>query len=343
MAHILIIRFSAINDVAMTIPIIYSLATQYPQHQIMVLSKDIFAPLFEQLPDNVIFRGIDLRGEYAGLMGLGWLYNDLKEEKFDAVADFQNTFRSKYLRWRFYLTNCKTAHWNKEHRGQLRLIHRKHKVMVCQKSVFHRYTEVLEKIGYPVQLNFISLFGEKKGNIRHIFPLTGDKEGHKWIGIAPFATHVGKIYPLSKEEQVIEQLTTHKDVKLFLFGRGQKEKEVLEKWEKKFPNVISTTGKLTLSLELAFMSHLDVMLTMDSVYLYLASLVNIPIVSIWGATHPYAGYTEWRQRAVHTVQVELPCRPCSLSGNKRCLKGDYNCLQKITPDTIIKHIENIIG
>ena len=79
----------------------HSLATQYAQHQIMVLSIDTFSPLFENVPDNVIFRGADFRGEHAGLMGLGWLYNDLKEEKFDAVAAFQPTFRSRFLCWRF--------------------------------------------------------------------------------------------------------------------------------------------------------------------------------------------------------------------------------------------------
>lgn len=54
----------------------------------MVLSIDIFFFLFENVLDNVIFCGVDFRGEYVGLMGLGWLYNDLKEEKFDVVVVF---------------------------------------------------------------------------------------------------------------------------------------------------------------------------------------------------------------------------------------------------------------
>lgn len=342
MAKILIIRFSAIGDVAMTIPVIHSLATQYPQHQIMVLSRDTLAPLFDGLPDNVLFRGVDLRGEHAGLMGLGWLYNDLKEEKFDAIADFHDVLRSKYLRWRFRLSGTKVAHLDKGRSGKRKLVRRKHKIMECQKSSFQRYAEVLQKIGYPIQMNFVSLFGDKKGDIKCMMPLTGNKNEDKWIGIAPFAAHVGKIYPLSKEEQVIEQLSTRKHTKIFLFGGGRKEIEVLEKWAKKYPNVISTAGKLTLHSELALMSHLDVMLSMDSANMHLASLVNIPVVSIWGATHPYAGFMGWKQPPANAVQAELSCRPCSVFGNKLCFRKDYACLQGITPEMVIRRIESII-
>lgn len=342
MAKILVIRFSAIGDVAMTIPVIYSLATQYPQHQIMVLSRNMLAPLFEGLPDNVIFRGVDLKGEHAGLLGLGWLYNDLKEEKFDAIADFHDVLRSKYLRWRFTLSGIKVAHLNKGRSDKRKLVRPKHKVMKCAKSSFQRYADVLQDLGVPIRLNFVSLFGEKKGDISCMKPLTGNKEKDKWIGIAPFAAHIGKIYPLSKQEQVIEQLSARMNTKIFLFGGGRKEIEVLEKWANKFPNVVSTAGKLALNTELALMSHLDVMLSMDSANMHLASLVNIPVVSIWGATHPYAGFMGWKQMPANAIQVELPCRPCSVFGNKPCLRKDYACMQRITPEMIVQNIENVI-
>lgn len=342
MANILVIRFSTIDDVAMIIPVIYSLATQYPQHQIMVLSRDTFTPLFEELPENVIFRGVDLRGEYAGLMGLGWLYKDLKEEKFEAIADFEDGFRSKYLRWRFRLSGIKVAHLDKCRKEMRKLVRRKHKIMVCQKSSFQRYAEVLQHIDCPIQLDFVSLYGNKRKDITYMNLLTGDKENKKWIGIAPFATHVGKTYPLSKQEQVIKELTARKDIKIFLFGGGRRQIEVLEKWANKFENVTCVAGKLILNSELALMNHLDVMLSPDSVNMRLASLVDIPVLTIWGATHPYSGLTGWNQPLTHAIQADLPCRPCSVSGNKACPKGDYACLQKITPEMVVKHIENVI-
>lgn len=156
------------------------------------------------------------------------------------------------------------------------------------------------------------------------------------------AAHVGKIYPLSKQEQVISLLSERKNTKILLFGGGAKEIEVLAKWERQYPNVISTAGKLTLNSELALMSHLDVMLSMDSANMHLASLVNIPVVSIWGATHPYAGFMGWKQLPDNAVQVDLPCRPCSIFGNKPCWRKDYACLQGITPEMVVHRIEQVI-
>lgn len=342
MAKILIMRFSAINDVAMTIPVICSFAMQYPQDQIVILSQNALAPLFEGLPENIHFRGIDLEKKDKGLLGLKWLYNDLKAEQFDAVVDFQNTFASIYLRLCFWVSGIKVASIDELHREMRQLTRRRHKVVKILLSRFECYAEALYKVGYPVQPNFVSLFKEEKRSISCLYPLTGEKGDNKWVGIAPFAPFVGKIYPLSRQEQIIELLASRPQTKIFLFGGGRKEIEVLERWGKQFPNVVSTAGKLTLNMELALMSQMDVMLTMDSANLHLASLVNIPVLSVWGATHPFAGFAGWKQPMENCIQIDLPCRPCSVFGNKPCFRKDYACLQGITPELIVQRIQNII-
>lgn len=343
MAKILVIRFSAIGDVAMTIPVIYSLAVQYPQHQITVLSRHTLAPLFNGLPTNISFRGVDLKGEYTGIMGLERMYKDLKKEHFDAVADLHDVLRSKYLRWRFKLDGVKVAHLDKGRCGKKKLVRTENKVMEQQKSSFQRYAETFRGIGYPVQLSFQSIFGNSKGDISCMHLLTGGKGTDKWIGIAPFAAHAGKIYPLSKQEEVVRLLSARQNTKILLFGGGAKEVEVLAKWEQQYPNVISTAGKLAMNTELALMSHLDVMLSMDSANMHLASLVNIPVVSIWGATHPYAGFMGWKQLPDNALQIDLPCRPCSIFGNKPCLRKDYACLQGITPEMVVHRLEYVVN
>lgn len=70
MAKILVIRFSAIGDVAMSVPVIHSWASQYPQHQIVFLSRPSLAPLFTELPKNVSFYNADLKGKHKGIGGL---------------------------------------------------------------------------------------------------------------------------------------------------------------------------------------------------------------------------------------------------------------------------------
>ena len=88
------------------------------------------------------------------------------------------------------------------------------------------------------------------------------------------------------------------------------------------------------------MSYIDVMVSMDSANMHLASLVGTTVVSVWGATHPYAGFMGWNQKEENAVQVTLPCRPCSIFGNKPCRRGDYACLRQIEPSDIIQKIEN---
>ena len=103
MARILIIRFSALGDVAMTIPVVHSLAVQYPQLEITVLSRAVWQPLFQGLPANVSFIGADLTGKHKGLWGLNTLYSELKAKRFDYVADFHHVLRTKYLCLRFQI------------------------------------------------------------------------------------------------------------------------------------------------------------------------------------------------------------------------------------------------
>lgn len=343
MARILIIRFSALGDVAMTIPVVYSLAVQYPQHEITVLSRAVWQPLFQGLPENVKFVGADLTGKHKGLWGLNSLYSTLKTMHFDYVADFHHVLRSKYLCLRFRLANIPVAFMCKGRVGKKKLVRRYHKVMENQESSFSRYAGVLEKLGFPVLLNFSSVYGEGKGDFSEIEPVTGQKENQKWIGIAPFAKHIGKIYPIELQEQVVAHFAANPKVKVFLFGGGKREQEVFDSWTAKYPSIVSMIGKLNMRTELNLMSHLDVMLSMDSANMHLASLVNIPVVSVWGATHPYAGFMGWKQLSVNTVQLDLSCRPCSVYGQKPCWRGDYACLREIKPEQVIDKLSAVLN
>ena len=343
MAKILVIRFSAIGDVAMSIPVVYSLATQYPQHQITVLSKPNMAALFTKLPANVSFRGADLKGNYQGIKGLNQLFKELDAEGYDYIADFHDVLRTKFLRWRFTLKGKKTAHINKGRKGKKALTRIDNKIRQQQDTSFQRYANVLNALGLPVNIRFSSIYGTSKADISTLKPIVGKKDAERWIGIAPFATHAGKIYPQEKMEEVVKQLSEQPNTRIFLFGGGAKEVEILSSWENKYPSARCIAGKLKMDAELALMSHLDVMVSMDSGNMHLASLVNTPVVSVWGATHPFAGFLGWKQDEKNVVQIDLPCRPCSVFGNKPCLRKDYACLHQITPKMIVERIENILS
>lgn len=342
MAKILVIRLSAIGDVAMTIPVIHSLAVQYPQHHITVLSRKGMSAFFGYMPENVSFWGMDEKERHKGFGGLNRLYKELRACYFDYIVDFHDVLRTMYLRTLFRLEGKKVAHINKGRREKKALIRQQGKTLVQLKSSFQRYAHVLEQLGFPIRLEFTSIYGNQKGDISSLLPLTGEKGKDIWIGIAPFATHKGKIYPLEKMKEVLGILSRKSDLKLFLFGGGKKETDILSNWEKQFPSTICIASKLNWDTELALISQLDVMLSMDSSNMHIASMVGIPVVSIWGATHPYAGFMGWKQNESNAIQVDLPCRPCSIFGNKPCFRNDYACLQSITPKMIVEHIEKVL-
>ncbi len=156
------------------------------------------------------------------------------------------------------------------------------------------------------------------------------------IGIAPFAAHKGKIYPLEKMEQVVAALSKSGE-KIYLFGGGEEEVSILESWAAKYPNTECVAGKMSMSEELELIRSLRVMITMDSSNMHLASLVGTRVVSVWGATHPMAGFLGVGQKEEDCIQRNLPCRPCSIYGNKPCRFGDYRCLN-IDPQTIIERV-----
>lgn len=343
--HLLIIRFSALGDIAMAVPVVASLARQYPDLRITVLSRPFARVLFEGLAPNVGFMGADIKKEYAGLRGMNALYRRLVAKNITAVADFHNILRSNYLRLRFNLGHYHVAHINKHRRGKHRLTRNNNKVMEQQPTSFHNYLEVLARLGYTVEPTFTSIFPPEGGHLRLLPHVIGEKKKfQQWIGIAPFAAHKGKIYPEQNMEKVIVQLIQrHPSCRIFLFGGGGDEKVVIDGWAEKYKNCVNASAVVGgLKNELILMSHLDVMISMDSANMHLASLTATPVVSIWGATHPFAGFMGWHQNPDNAIGLNLPCRPCSVYGNKPCLRGDYACLKNISPEMVLEKVAKLL-
>ena len=343
--HILVIRFSALGDVAMAVPVVYSLAKQHPDIRITVLSKNMARPLFENLAPNVGFMGADLKREYRGIRGLNALYRRLTAKQFTAIADLHNVLRSEFLRMRFNMGNCKVAHINKHRKGRRKLTANNNRQLSQQPTTFQNYVEVFERLGYSINIQFTSIFPPEGGNLNALpATMNAKNAGEQWIGIAPFAAHEGKIYPTPLMHQVVAQLTQqHPQARIFLFGRGEKEDKYFTEWCKEF-SACTHVGRHIDSMdkELILMSHLEVMLSMDSANMHLASLTGIPVVSVWGATHPLAGFMGWNQSKNNAIQANLDCRPCSIFGQKPCKRGDYACLNQIKPETIVEKINSLL-
>ncbi|WP_165601943.1 glycosyltransferase family 9 protein, partial [Chryseobacterium contaminans] len=190
------------------------------------------------------------------------------------------------------------------------------------KKTVERYADVFREMGFKVELS------------QKLRPVSEHKTG---IGFAPFAQHKGKMLPLEKSFELARLLAQKHTV--YFFGGGKKETETLESWESKIPNTKSLSGKLSLTEELQKISELEVMISMDSANMHLASLMGTRCVSIWCETHPYAGFLGFGQSEEDVVQVkDLSCRPCSVFGDKECYRGDWACLEEFTIQKVIDKI-----
>jgi ADP-heptose:LPS heptosyltransferase len=322
---ILIIRFSAMGDVAMTAPVIKEFSQAYPQQELLMVTRSTFYPFFTEIP-NLNFLGFEPKGKHKGFLGLIKLFLEIRKHKVSQVADLHNNLRSKILCFLFFWSGIQTVSINKGRTGKKRLTRKHNKELVPLELNVSRYADVFVKLGYSINLK------------NRLIPISILKREHeKWIGVSPFAQHIQKVYPFYKMETVLTELA-NKGFKLFIFGGSPEEALVAESWSAKNSNITSLVKKISLTEELNFIEKLDLMLSMDSSGMHLASLKNIPVVSIWGATHPYAGFLGYGQSINDTVQIDLYCRPCSVYGNVPCYRGDFACMNNLNPQTVIDKV-----
>lgn len=326
------------GDVAMLVPVVKAFRQANPDVEITILTRAFFQPFFREVR-GVSFFSPDLAGRHKGFRGLMRLAKDLAALGITHVADTHDVLRTKIVRTLLGGKVRKVAVIDKDRAGK-RALTRKHRKLRRQlKTSVERYRETLQRAGFEVP--------EPAPEPRHTVPVPteiSNLAGAKtlpWIGVAPFAQHKGKIYPLPLMTELIGLLSSRG--KVFVFGGGDYEREYAEAMEERFPNVVSVIGKIKLAAELDLIANLDVKVTMDSAAMHMASLVGTPAVSVWGATHPHAGFYGFGQDPDNAVQLDLECRPCSVYGNKACMWGDWRCLERIEPAAIFRRVDSVLN
>jgi len=332
--HILVIRLSAMGDVAMLVPVLQVLKETYPQVKITVLSRGFLQPIFDTqlIGIDVHFFTIDTKDKHKGVKGIYRLSKELKKLHIDAIADTHNVLRSKMIR--FFLKGITTVAIDKGRKEKKALV--KHTAFKQLKSTHERYADVLRGLGFDIHLDKHQL--PKKPTLPHLsFMDTISDTGKKWIGIAPFAQYTGKMYPIDLMEQVISKL--EKTHQIFLFGGGKQEIKIINNISTRYANVVAVAGKLSLLEELQLIAHLDTMIAMDSGNAHFAAMFGIKTLSIWGITHPFAGFAPFKQQenCILPNLEKYPKIPCSIYGNKVC-SGYENVMHSILPEMIISKV-----
>ena len=326
------------GDVAMTVPVLRAFVKQYPNVQLTVVSRPFFKPFFDGIP-NVSFFAFDEKERHKGFLGLLRLFQDLRTLPIDAFADLHNVLRSQVIRNLFALSGKKVAAVNKGRAGKKELTRAENKVFKQLPTMFERHAHVFETLGFPIDLSLEPEFPKRDILNAEITALVGESH-QKLIGVAPFAQYESKVYPLDVMKEVIAKLAENKEQTILLFGGGKKEIEILDSLAAPFKNVINVAGKIKFQQELKLISNLDVMLSMDSGNAHIAAMLGVKVVTLWGATHPYAGFSPFNQsidNALVSDRNQFPKLPTSVYGNKK-VEGYDDVMRTIAPETIVEKI-----
>lgn len=328
----LVLRLETLGNVAMTVPVITSVAGCYPEHRFVVVAKKPLAAMFHGLR-NVDYIEAKLRypGDYIHLRRM------LSAFHIDGIIDLQDNLTTHLLtaRWqleRIPVTRIRYGRWSKR---RITLTGAKRSAPLI--SEFERYADTFVRAGLMADLNFRAIPIDTNA-VARVQERFGSPEGKEWIGIAPFAKSKSNMLPYRITKELITSLAARRDTRIFLFGAGTIECEMLHQWEGLGDNITSVAGALTLSEELELMRQLRVMICMDSANQHLSSLVGLRAVSIWCGTHPHIGFSAWHQLPSDIIQIpHLACRPCTIHGTNHCRFLNYAC-RNITSQQIIQHI-----
>ncbi len=337
--RVLLTRFSALGDVAMTLPVVYDACRASGYVSFVLLTTPLPAKLFVNKPANLEVITFN-KSEHRGIAGMWRLARQLKGEyDFDAMIDLHDVLRTKIMRLAFAAMGMSTYRIDKGRKEKRQLVRQRGKIAVQLKPMERRYRDCFEKASLPAPPHFTTLFSgaDMVANVA-----AQKSEGEKWVAIAPYTAHKGKCYPENMMDRVIAHFALKEGCRVFLFG-GREDVERIDARCGKYAGVVNVAAIGTgLPYELALMSRCDVMLSMDSANMHLAALAGCRVVSIWGATHRFAGFMARGQRPEDIVEADIPCRPCSVYGNKRCVRGDYICLKAIPSAEVIEAVESAL-
>ena len=332
-SHILIIRLSAFGDVAMTVPAISVLRDNHPGVKITILTTEFFSTLYNQIPNiNFLF----FKPKHKSIYGLFHLSRQIMQINPDHIIDLHDVLRTKILRIFLAFKFNRILIIDKGRKEKKSLINGT--IFRRLKTMHQRYADVfsLEKMNIDLEL-FNTYSKININNKIHEFDLN-----KRLIGIAPFAGHNCKEYSLANILKLIDLIGP--SYQILIFGAPGEEEKKIKKISQEKTNTHIISSNYSLSEQMAVISNLDVMISMDSANGHIASLFGVNVITIWGATHPFTGYSPFNQPNKNSIIPDLkkfPKVPVTIYGSK-CPKDYHNAINSIRPEIIFKRVKQIV-
>ncbi len=332
-SHILIIRLSAFGDVAMTVPAISVLRDNHPRVKITILTTEFFSTLYNQIPNiNFLF----FKPKHKSIYGLFRLSRQINQIKPDHIIDLHDVLRTKILRIFLAFKFNRILVIDKGRKEKKSLINGS--IFRRLKPMHQRYADIFSLKKMSINLQLFNIYSKINiDNKIHEFDLN-----KRLIGIAPFAGHNCKEYSLANILKLIELIGP--SYQILIFGAPGAEEKKIKKISQEKTYIYTISSNYSLSEQMAVISNLDVMISMDSANGHVASLFGVNVITIWGATHPFTGYSPFNQPHKNSIipdSKRFPKVPVTVYGSK-CPKDYENAINSIRPEIIFKRVKEIL-
>ncbi|HEX5168004.1 MAG TPA: glycosyltransferase family 9 protein [Cyclobacteriaceae bacterium] len=342
---ILVIRFSAMGDVMLLVPVLSSLVISYPDVEITLVTRPRFSSLFKGIDRLKVFEA-DVDYTYNGVLGMRDLFKSLmRKASYDVVIDLHDHIRTMILRSFFKIFGTKVIVFDKGRAEKKAFVRKENKITSPLPHTVDRYHAAFRKAGFDFAIlpkPFLKPDTDTLKTVDQWLDANQIVKSEKWIGIAPFAMHMTKIWPKENYEALIEAVSKQIPVRIFFFGGGEKEIDFFENLREKYPDRCAiVAGQLKIRDEIALLQRIDLMLCVDSSNMHLAALTGTPLLSLWGGTDPDVGFGPYQYGPESILQIsrdELSCRPCSVYGKEKCFRGDFACFRNITVSQVASAI-----
>jgi len=337
---ILIIRFSSLGDIVLTTPVIKSLKEKFPQSKIFFLTKSQYQDLLKNDLNVFYLIKFDPKEKHRGISGFLKLVKELKAFEFDLVVDLHANLRSFLIR-HLLKTELKIK-YDKRWLARFLLVHFKY-IKVKPMHTVDSYLGALKKIGVNSVEKDPQIFLDEEGeNFLKDFLIEKNIEKDDIVvGIHPGARWETKRWNEEKFTQVCQILNQKPKVKIILLG-DQKDQEVIDRINPQSESQkLFKAVNLPLNKFMSLIKRCDCFITNDSGPMHIASALGVPVVAIFGPTHPKLGFSPLGSENV-VLTANVKCSPCSLHGEKRCHKKSRLCMDLIQPEMVADAVEKLL-
>jgi lipopolysaccharide heptosyltransferase II len=336
------------GDIILTLPVMEALKKEYPDSEIFFICKKKYKDLLLDHPqiDKVI--EFDALGDHKSITGLLRLINELKTLKFDLILDLHSNLRS------FLIRNLVPAEikikYNKRWLARLLMVYFK-LFRIKSKHTLDCYMESLQKLGIKSRSKTLKFYlnGKDKAWANKFLSENGLNQERILLGMAPGARWNTKKWNKEKFAKVAETLSQKFPMNVILFGDKNDtdtilwiDEELSRKRKSKGNSKIIQAVDLPFKKVAGVLQLCDILVTNDSGLMHLASFLKIPVIAIFGPTHPDLGFSPLGQDSL-VITVNEKCSPCSLHGKRKCHKKEKYCMDRILPEQVAEKASEFLN